>query len=133
MNKEEIEEAKKKFNKPKKYDLIEIIRIFKRNGIENYCVAENKTMQTLLQYIDQLENQIQATEMEHKYDIKMIDEVKGESVKLYKEIRKQNKMIDEMAEQLAGLTIWNIEKNEPLILGDKEEVKQYFEKKVEEK
>ena len=46
---------------------------------------------------------------------------------------KQNKIIDEMSEQLAGLTIWDNEKEEPLILMDKEEVKQYFEKKVEEK
>ncbi len=44
-----------------------------------------------------------------------------------------NKIIDEMAEQLAGLTIWNNEKDEPIILWDKKEVKQYFEKKVEEK
>ena len=47
-------------------------------------------------------------------------------------IRRLNKMIDEMAYQLAGLAIWNNEKEETLILGDKEEVKQYFEKKVEE-
>lgn len=47
-------------------------------------------------------------------------------------ITKQNKIIDLMAEQLAGLTIWNNEKEEPLILTDKEEVKQYFERKCEE-
>ena len=45
---------------------------------------------------------------------------------------KANKIIDEMSKQLAGIAIWNNEKEEPLILGDKEEVKQYFEKKVEE-
>ena len=33
-------------------------------------------------------------------------------------------------EQLAGLTIWNSKKGEPLILTDKEDVKQYFEQKV---
>ena len=54
-SKEEIEKAKGKLNNPKKYELIEIIRIFKRNGIENYCIIENKTIETLLQYIDQLE------------------------------------------------------------------------------
>lgn len=35
-----------------------------------------------------------------------------------------------MAEQLAGLTIWDNEKEEPLILTDKKEVKQYFERKA---
>ena len=38
-----------------------------------------------------------------------------------------------MAEQLAGLTIWDNEKEEPLILTDKDEVKQYFEKLAKEK
>ena len=55
MSKEEIEKAKKKLSKPKKYDLIEIIRIFKRNGIETYCITKNETIQTLLQYIKELE------------------------------------------------------------------------------
>ena len=41
----------------------------------------------------------------------------------------KDKIIDLMAEQLAGLAIFDIEKDEALILGDKEEVKQYFERK----
>ena len=45
------------------------------------------------------------------------------------EIEKKDRQIDLMAEQLAGLTIWNNEKEEPLILADKEEVIKYFEKK----
>ena len=46
-----------------------------------------------------------------------------------KEIEKKDKITDLMAEQLAGLTIWDNEKEEPLILKDKEEAKQYFERK----
>ena len=46
-------------------------------------------------------------------------------------IQKQEKIIDKMAEQLAGLAIWNDNIQEPLILGDKEEVKEYFKKEVE--
>ena len=46
------------------------------------------------------------------------------------DVVKTDKQIDLMAEQLAGLTIWNSKKEEPLILKDKEEVKQYFEQKV---
>ena len=48
-------------------------------------------------------------------------------------IRKKDKIIYLMSEQLAGLTIWNIEKDEPLILGDKEAVINYFENKVNRK
>lgn len=44
---------------------------------------------------------------------------------------KAYKIIDKMAEQLAGLTIWNDNIEEALILGDKEEVKEYFKKVVE--
>lgn len=47
------------------------------------------------------------------------------------EIEKKDKKIDLMVEQLAGLAIFDIEKDEPLILGDKEDVKQYFERKIE--
>ena len=47
-------------------------------------------------------------------------------------IQKQEKIIDKMAEQLAGLTIWNDNIEEALILGDKQEVKEYFKKVVEE-
>lgn len=46
-------------------------------------------------------------------------------------LKKQNKVINAMAEQLAGIAIWNNEKEEPIILGSVEEVKQYYEKKVE--
>ena len=45
-------------------------------------------------------------------------------------IQKQESIIDKMAEQLAGLTIWNDNIQEPLILVDKEEVIEYFKKEV---
>ena len=45
----------------------------------------------------------------------------------------KDKIINLIAEQLAGLTIWNTEKDEPLILTDKEEVINYFENKVNSK
>ena len=119
MNKEEIEKAKDDLKNL--YEMLNPKPTISTNAIK-----------TILKYIQELEFSIEAKEMEHKYDVNMIDEVKREAVKLYKEIRKQNKIIDAMAEQLAGIAIWNNEKEEPLILGDKEEVKQYFEKKVEE-
>lgn len=43
----------------------------------------------------------------------------------------KDKIIDLMSEQLAGLAIFDIDKDEPLILGDKEEIKEYFTKKAE--
>lgn len=52
---------------------------------------------------------------------------------LEKRIEKQEKIINEMAIQISGLAIFDIEKDEPIILKSEEEVKQYFEEKVEEK
>lgn len=53
--------------------------------------------------------------------------------KLYIPVQKvKDKIIDLMSEQLAGLAIFNIDKDETLILSDKEEVKQYYENKAKE-
>lgn len=51
---------------------------------------------------------------------------------MQKEIDRLNKIIDMMAEQLAGLAIFDEDKDNALILGDKEEVKQYFINKAKE-
>lgn len=50
--------------------------------------------------------------------------------KQLKEIKKKDKQIDLMSEQLAGLAIWSNSKDDTIILKDKEEVKQYFEKEA---
>ena len=50
--------------------------------------------------------------------------------KIREYIQKVEQLVDLIAEQLAGLTIWNTEKDEPLILTDKEEVISYFKNKV---
>ncbi len=67
---------------------------------------------------------------ENKYMHSELDRQQTTINNYAKVIEKKNRQIDLMAEQLAGLTIWNNEKEEPLILKDKEEVKQYFERKV---
>lgn len=52
-----------------------------------------KAFETVLNLIEKKNLEITSLQMEHNHDLKMIDEVKGEAVKLYK-------MIDLMAEQL---------------------------------
>lgn len=44
----DIEKAKEKLKNPNKKNLIDVIRIFKRNGIENYCITEIETIKTVL-------------------------------------------------------------------------------------
>ena len=64
---------------------------------------------------------------EHLLTLAIIDTNK----KYLNEIDKLNKIIDLIAEQLAGLTIFDKDKDEPIILGDKEEVIKFYERKVE--
>ena len=78
--------------------------------IAEYSVTlENKTKSELIIFINELQDMLKERD---------------------KEIEKKDKIIDLMTEQLAGLTIWDNEKEEPLILTDKEHVKQYFEQKA---
>lgn len=51
--------------------------------------------------------------------------------KQQKEIEKKDVVINKMVEQLTGLTIWNNDIEEALILGDKQEVIEYFKNLVE--
>lgn len=48
------------------------------------------------------------------------------------ELEKKDKIINAMALQLSGISIWDDEKEEPIILNTEEEVKQHFERKVKD-
>lgn len=61
-----------------------------------------------------------------------IMKIADERDKLKEELDLKNKIINLMSEQFAGLTIFDIDKDGPLILYDKKEVKQYFENKAKE-
>ena len=114
-SKEEIEKAKEDIKNLRiRYLSVDYSSSLSQTNINNLDI--------LFQYINQLEFQIEAKEKEHKYDVNMIDGVKGEAVKLHKEIRKLNKIIDEI------LKAWKQDDYRSI-----EEIKQYFEKKVESK
>ena len=74
-----------------------------------------------------LRNRVKDVKKLQKYSL-----YKKEFSRLNKQLQNKDKIIDEMAEQLAGLTIFDIDKDEPLILGDKEDVERYFKEKVKE-
>ena len=105
-----------------------------------------KHFQKVTLYEEGIEDILSLLNMVEEKD-KIINEQLKENVKLQSELNEGNnrcmilanndkfkeQVIDLMAEQLAGLTIWNTEKDEPLILTDKEEVINYFENKVNSK
>ena len=125
LNKEEIEKAKEQTKK-----WIYNMRTGRRvniihKGDKDFC----DDLETLLQYIDQLEEYLEI--ISKQLDNVAIDQIPIGIAELQQENKKQNKMIDEMAEQLSGLPILDIKKAEYITLGNKEETKQYFERKVD--
>ena len=110
-------------------DIDEAIAICKNEITNTY--AENKAIA-----IDTILNTMYRAIEESAYYRDLVRLARKEKQQLKKslkgQINKQNKIINLMAEELAGLTIWNNEKEEPLILMDKQEVIDYFTNKVEE-
>lgn len=126
----EIEKAKERCNSIVKF--CKNNKECQENKICSDCyieIEDVKAIKTLLQYIDQLEQYLER--ISKQLENVALDQIPIAIKELQEENNKQSKMIDEMTEQLAGLTIWDIEKDEPFILGDKQEIKQYFEKKVD--
>lgn len=93
---------------------------------EKYCFgkSEVEALETVL-------NLIQEQEKETEKYKNLYQKALDDAVITAHDNMQKDKMVNLMSEQLAGLTIFDIDKEEPLILGDKEEVKQYFERKVE--
>ena len=90
-------------------------------------------LKELSQAIDTALSLIKQLESEKEIHVGLEHQYKKEYLDMLDLTKKYKRQIDLMAEQLAGLTTWDIEKDEPLILGDKEEVINYFENKVNSK
>lgn len=83
MNEEEII---KRLTKPKKYTLIEILRKFKRDGIENYIITKPELVQGLLDLYNK--------EKERNKDLEQIEqEHKEENGRLRDRIKELEKVI----------------------------------------
>lgn len=90
-------QAIEKLHNGKKMDLISIIRTFKREGIENFVVTKKETVDTVLNLIENQQSEIR------QYEKALHDQIiKGCEIEsaLKEEIKKKNKIIDLMAEQL---------------------------------
>lgn len=99
---------------------------------ESVLIYKN-TIPKISQSIDTVLSLIKQLETEKEIHIGLEHQYKKEYLDMLDLTKKYKRQIDLMAEQLAGLTIWNTEKDEPLILTDKEEVINYFENKVNSK
>ena len=97
----------------------------------NECGLSNNDFKTEIKTYTDILGLIEKQQAEIEQSNKVIDKRNEEKLELASRCLKKDKIIDEMAIQLAGLVIWNDTKQEPLILGNVEEVKEYFKKKVE--
>lgn len=79
MNKEEIEEIK---------------RLLFQDRLTQYGKRK------LIKYMEQLEFDVKALEMEHEHDVAMIDEVKGNAVKWSKEKDNLKVILDKVTDKL---------------------------------
>lgn len=115
-------------------EAIDLVKCFTKknfsneNGWTGYYDTELKELQ---QAIEAVLNLIQEQEKETEKYKNLYQKALDDAVTTAHDNMQKDKMVNLMSEQLAGLTIFDIDKEEPLILGDKEEVKQYFERKVE--
>lgn len=113
------------------YKKIEKIEIINKNDIDKWNIEELKEMYLLLQDVC-----LKAGDLLIKYQKQLtlsditIDKRNESLVEMCNNNIKKNKIIDLMAEQLAGLTIFDNDIENALILGDKEEVKKYYERKA---
>lgn len=113
------------------YNNIGKIDIVNRKDIDKWNIKELKEMYLLLQDVC-----LKAGDLLIKYQkqLKLSDKVIDKRNEEIAEVAKNNiekrKIIDLMAEQLAGLTIFDNDIENALILGDKEEVKKYYERKA---
>ena len=113
------------------YKKIEKIEIINKNDIDKWNIEELKEMYLLLQDVC-----LKAGDLLIKYQKQLtlsditIDKRNESLVEMCNNNIKKNKIINLMAEQLAGLTIFDNDIENALILGDKEEVKKYYERKA---
>ena len=129
----DIEETITHLKNGKKMTICTLIRTFKKEGIENFVVTRKKYVETVLSELEKIVSKKQ-------YE-KTKKTLKGIINKQNKEIKKKDKIIDEMVKYIANLDIdedicKNIrctnEGNE-IQKNCSECVKQYFTKKVEGK
>lgn len=71
----------------------------------------SEAIETVLTELEKKDLEISALQMEHEHDVKMIDEVKGESVKLYSEIEKQKYLYQKALDNSINLEAEKINKN----------------------
>lgn len=120
----------RKCNRGKKANLIVLdeLHSYKENEMFNNIIALNPEEHHRVNNND-IKHLYRAEYMQNPFEI-LTEEILYRYQEQQEKMEKRNKIIDLMAEQLAGLTIFDNDIENALILGDKEEVKNYYERKA---
>lgn len=110
---------------------IERIEIVNKSVLDKLNIEELKEIYLLLQDV-YLKADVLLIKYKKRlaFNEKVIDKSNQLLVEMSEYNLRKNKIIDLMAEQLAGLAIFDNDIENALILGDKEEVKKYYEGKI---
>lgn len=114
----EEKKAIDKLKNGKKYTLVEIIRVFKKEGIENFRITRKEYLDIILNLLEKQDNRINQLENMNEFQSKDIKKIVDYTFELNKEIEQQDKIIDLMSEQLTTP------------IHDKKWIKKYYENKV---
>ena len=106
----------------KEQETIENIKIYIHDWINESVDEDGYERYAIEEYDKEFINDIETILSMLKENSAEIEQKNTELAEKNAEIERLNRQIDLMAEQLAGLTIWDTEKEEPLILTDKEEI-----------
>lgn len=70
---DEEKKAVDKLKNGKKYTLVEIIRVFKKEGIENFRITRKEYLDIILNLLDKQDNRIKELESDKEINVKMIE------------------------------------------------------------
>lgn len=141
MLSEEEKKAIEKLSNGEKIELISLIRVFKREGIENFVITRKEYIETVLNLITKLQKENE--HWKNGFERELEDNRKNtcELLKQDLEIREKDKQIDLMAKYISNLeidedicmkNIANTELCNEKYSNCKECIKQYFERKEKE-
>ena len=99
MDKEEIEKAKENIKKQNSEEVKDDLRTLYKI-LWNEHREGTYTIEKALKYIAELELEVKSYKMTHKHDVNIIDEVKGEALKLYKERDSLKAILDKVTDKL---------------------------------
>lgn len=109
-----------KLKNGKKYTLVEIIRVFKKEGIENFRITRKEYLDIILNLLEKQDNRIKELESDKEIKNKIIDRMAEYINKL------------DIDEDICTKNIINPELCNEQYSNCKECIKQYFENKAKE-